>query len=59
MHALRITGGSADRDTALMQAEQQLKARGRLQSGDRYVITAGEPMGTPGGTNMLKVGQVD
>jgi pyruvate kinase len=58
VHALRIAGGSADRDTALMQAEQHLKSRGRLQTGDRYVITAGEPMGTPGGTNMLKVGQV-
>ncbi|MGQ9724587.1 MAG: pyruvate kinase, partial [Tepidimonas sp.] len=58
VHALRITGGSADRDTALIQAEQQLKALGRLQTGDRYVITAGEPMGKPGGTNMLKVGQV-
>jgi pyruvate kinase len=58
VHALRIAGGSADRDTALVQAEQHLKARGRLQTGDRYVITAGEPMGTPGGTNMLKVGQV-
>ncbi|MCX7815062.1 MAG: pyruvate kinase [Tepidimonas ignava] len=58
VHALRSAGGSADRDTALEQAVQQLKARGRLQAGDRYVITAGQPMGTPGGTNMLKVGTV-
>lgn len=58
VHALRCVGGSADRDTALEQAVQQLKARGRLQPGDRYVITAGEPMGQPGGTNMLKVGTV-
>ena len=58
VHALRISGGSADRDTALVQAEQQLRIRGRLQPGDYYVITAGEPMGTPGGTNMLKVGRV-
>ena len=46
---------SADRDTALLQAEQHLKDRGIVQSGDVYAITCGEPMGTPGGTNMLKI----
>jgi pyruvate kinase len=46
---------SADRDTALLQAEQHLKERGIVQSGDVYAITCGEPMGTPGGTNMLKI----
>ncbi len=46
---------SADRDTALLQAEQYLKDRGIMQSGDVYAITCGEPMGTPGGTNMLKI----
>lgn len=46
---------STDRDTALAQAEAQLKARGIMGSGDVYAITCGEPMGSPGGTNMLKV----
>jgi pyruvate kinase len=46
---------SADRDTALEQAEQYLKDRGIVQRGDVYAITCGEPMGTPGGTNMLKI----
>lgn len=46
---------SADRDTALEQAERYLKERGIVQSGDVYAITCGEPMGTPGGTNMLKI----
>ncbi|TSE19678.1 Pyruvate kinase II [Tepidimonas alkaliphilus] len=58
VHAVHSVGGSADRDTALEQAVQQLKAHGALQAGDRYVITAGEPLGQPGGTNMLKVGTV-
>jgi pyruvate kinase len=58
VHPLRVVGGSSERDEALRQAEQQLKVRGRLQAGDRYVITAGQPMGTPGGTNMLQVCQV-
>jgi len=49
---------SADRDTALAQAEQHLKDRGIVQTGDIYVITCGEPMGAPGGTNMLKICRV-
>ncbi len=46
---------STDRDTALMDAEQHLKTRGIVQKGDIYAITCGEPMGAPGGTNMLKI----
>jgi len=34
---------SAERDTALEQAEQHLKARGIVQTGDVYAITCGEP----------------
>lgn len=49
---------SADRDTALGEAEADLKARGVVQSGDVYAITCGEPMGSPGGTNMLKICRV-
>lgn len=46
---------SAERDTALAEAEAHLKKRGIVQSGDIYAITCGEPMGAPGGTNMLKI----
>ncbi|MEN9398612.1 MAG: pyruvate kinase, partial [Pseudomonadota bacterium] len=49
---------SADRDTALSDAESHLKTRGIVQSGDVYAITCGEPMGAPGGTNMLKICRV-
>jgi pyruvate kinase len=49
---------STDRDTALNEAENHLKNRGIVQSGDVYAITCGEPMGTPGGTNMLKICRV-
>ncbi len=49
---------SADRDTALAQAETHLKSRGIMQAGDVYAITCGEPMGSPGGTNMLKICKV-
>jgi pyruvate kinase len=49
---------SADRDTALAEVENHLKSRGIVQTGDVYAITCGEPMGEPGGTNMLKICQV-
>jgi len=49
----------ADRDQALREAEQLLVSRGILKPGDTYAITCGEPMGYPGGTNMLKVCRVD
>jgi len=48
----------ADRDEALQKAETILVERGVLKSGDTYAITCGEPMGHPGGTNMLKVCRV-
>ena len=49
---------STDRDTALAEAENHLKSRGIVQKGDVYAITCGEPMGAPGGTNMLKICRV-
>ena len=49
----------ADRDEALIQAEALLVDRGVLKPGDTYAITCGEPMGHPGGTNMLKVCRVN
>ena len=57
VHALLVES-STDRDTALRQAEQHLKSRGIVNSGDVYAITCGEPMGSPGGTNMLKICRV-
>ncbi len=50
---------SVERDTALGDAEAHLKKRGIVDSGDIYAITCGEPMGAPGGTNMLKICRVE
>ncbi|MBU6501920.1 MAG: pyruvate kinase [Burkholderiales bacterium] len=50
---------SVDRDTALAEAEGHLKSRNIVQRGDVYAITCGEPMGAPGGTNMLKICRVE
>jgi pyruvate kinase len=48
----------SDRDQALAKAEALLVESGVLNPGDTYAITCGEPMGHPGGTNMLKVCRV-
>ncbi len=48
----------SDRDEALAKAESLLVESGVLKPGDTYAITCGEPMGHPGGTNMLKVCRV-
>ena len=56
---LLIMDTSAERDTALQQAESHLRMRGIVQPGDVYAITCGEPMGQPGGSNMLKICRVD
>ena len=53
-----LMSSESDRDTALLQAEKLLVQRGVLKAGDTYAITCGEPMGHPGGTNMLKVCRV-
>ncbi|MFT3812731.1 MAG: pyruvate kinase [Acidovorax sp.] len=53
-----LVDSSSDRDAALEQAEARLKARNIVQSGDVYAITCGEPMGAPGGSNMLKICRV-
>jgi pyruvate kinase len=47
-----------DRDAALAAAEKLLIEGGVLKPGDTYAITCGEPMGYPGGTNMMKVCRV-
>ncbi len=49
---------AAERDAALAQAEAYLKRQGVVNAGDVYAITCGEPMGAPGGTNMLKICRV-
>jgi pyruvate kinase len=53
-----LMSSSKDRDTALNDAEEQLKKLGIVSPGDVYAITCGEPMGAPGGTNMMKVCRV-
>jgi pyruvate kinase len=48
----------SDREEALSHAQALMIERGILKPGDTYAITCGEPMGYPGGTNMLKICRV-
>jgi pyruvate kinase len=49
---------SDDREAALRLAERILLQQGYVKRGDLIVITVGEPMGQPGGTNALKIVRV-
>ncbi|WP_374278903.1 pyruvate kinase [Azonexus sp.] len=47
-----------DRDLLLAEAEQLLIDRGVVEAGDLIVLTIGEPIGSTGGTNTLKIVRV-
>jgi pyruvate kinase len=49
---------STDRDGVLLAAEALLVAKGQVKQGDLIVLTIGEPMGKPGGTNTMKIVRV-
>jgi pyruvate kinase len=49
---------STDRDEVLRAAEDLLLAQSHVQRGDLIVLTIGEPMGKPGGTNTMKIVRV-
>ena len=47
-----------DRDLLLSMAEQSLVDAGAVSKGDLIVLTIGEPVGQPGGTNTMKIVRV-
>ena len=44
-----------NRETLLRLAEEKLLAAGVVKQGDLIVLTVGEPIGQPGGTNTMKI----
>ena len=44
-----------NRETLLRMAEEKLVEAGAVREGDLIVLTVGEPIGQPGGTNTLKI----
>jgi pyruvate kinase len=51
-------GAGTNRDDMLKEAESELIRAGAVAPGDLIVITIGEPIGEPGGTNTLKLVKV-
>ncbi len=49
---------ASDRDLVLRAAEELLLGKGVVHKGDLIVLTIGEPMGQPGGTNTMKIVRV-
>ena len=49
---------ASERDAALAAAERRLLEQGVVKRGDLIVMTVGEPMNQPGGTNALKIVRV-
>ena len=47
-----------DRDRLLWEAERLLLRRGIVSRGDLIVLTIGEPIGSSGGTNTMKIVRV-
>jgi pyruvate kinase len=58
VYPLMIKYFGHDRDQLLQEAEDQLVAAGLVQKGDLIVVTFGEPIGAPGGTNTMKIVKV-
>jgi pyruvate kinase len=58
VYPLLMTQQHTDRDRLLAEAETLLIARGVVENGDLIVLTIGEPIGTAGGTNTLKIVRV-
>ena len=58
VYPLLMCQSGHDRDELLREAEDRLIRAGAVAPGDPIVITIGEPIGTPGGTNTLKIVRV-
>ena len=57
-YPLMIQYFGSDREQLLREAEERLKKHGVVQDGDLIVLTIGEPIGKPGGTNTMKIVKV-
>ncbi|HMV92910.1 MAG TPA: pyruvate kinase, partial [Thauera aminoaromatica] len=58
VHPLLMSQTHQDRDVLLWEAEQVLLEQGVVDYGDLIVLTIGEPIGSAGGTNTLKIVRV-
>ncbi len=58
VYPINFKPSSSDRDLLLAEAEDELRRRGAVRNGDLILLTIGEPIGKPGGTNTLKIVRV-
>lgn len=58
VYPINFRPSSHDRDQLLAEAEDELRRRGAVRNGDLILLTIGEPIGKPGGTNTLKIVRV-
>lgn len=58
VHPVNFVNRSNEREGVLKEAEQKLKQSGVLQTGDKIIITIGDPIGKSGGTNTMKIVEV-
>jgi pyruvate kinase len=58
VYPLMLQYGGDNRETLLRMAEEKLVEHGVAQPGDLIVLTVGEPIGQPGGTNTMKIVRV-
>ena len=58
VYPLMLQYAGDNRETLLRLAEEKLVEVGAAQAGDLIVITVGEPIGKPGGTNTMKIVRV-
>lgn len=58
VYPINFRPASNDRDQLLADAEDELRRRGAVRNGDLILLTIGEPIGKPGGTNTMKIVRV-
>ena len=58
VYPVNFKPSSNERDQLLSEAEDELRRRGAVRNGDLILLTIGEPIGKPGGTNTLKIVRV-
>ena len=58
VYPLMLQYSGDNRETLLRLAEEKLVEVGAAETGDLIVITVGEPIGKPGGTNTMKIVRV-
>jgi pyruvate kinase len=58
VYPVNFKPSTIERDQLLAEAEDELRRRGAVRNGDLILLTIGEPIGKPGGTNTMKIVRV-